>query len=160
MTDDVYQPDRGHVATVKWLGLMSCLAVAFSLYPLFAQAQFNPATAPLWARLLLLVAALQAIYVAWMLNAPDWASVWVVMLVFACASAGYAVATAIALATPVYELDFLQMGDLRYPARAWCGAVTAVMSLLTYLCGRTSTRWHRTFELARAGRARSRRQGT
>jgi len=99
-----------------------------------------------------LLAILQAVYVGWMLSAPDWSTVWVVMLVFAGVSALYAVATAMAIATPPDKAMPLGLGEVRYAARPWCAAVLAVMSLCTYLAGRFSSRWHRSFEYETAGR--------
>jgi hypothetical protein len=154
MPPDVYRPDEGKLATVKWLALMVGLVVAFSIAPVLCdyKRRLNLATAPDWARVVLLMAAVQAVYIAWMLNAPDWASVWVVMLVFAGVSAMYAVATAVAIATPLDSLIWLDMGEVRKPARAWCTSVLLAMSLATYLCGRTATKWRRTFELETAGK--------
>jgi hypothetical protein len=142
------------LATVKWLALILGLVVAFSVSPVFYLSHFSPATAPDWARVVLVVAVVQAGYIAWMLNAPDWASVWVVMLVFAAASAIYALATAVAVATPLDSPIWLDMGEVRTSAGAWCGSVLLAMSLATYLCGRTATKWRRTFELETAGKGR------
>ncbi len=154
MPANVYRPDHGHLATVKWLALILGLAVAFSLAPVVYLAHLNPATAPGWARAVVLLAAVQAGYIAWMLNVPDWASVWVVMLVFAAVSALYAVATSVAVATPLDQPIWLGMGEVRRSAGAWCTSVLLAMSLATYLCGRTAARWRRTFELKTAGRSR------
>jgi hypothetical protein len=157
MPPDVYRPDAGNLATVKWLALILGLVVAFSIAPVVHLMHFNPATAPDWARVVLAVAAVQAAYVAWMLNAPDWATVWVVMLVFAVVSALYAVATAVAVATPLGEPIWLDMDEVRSSAGAWCGSVLLAMSLATYVCGRTAAKWRRTFKLQTAGRNRPRR---
>jgi hypothetical protein len=154
MPADVYCPDQGNLATVKWLALILGLAVAFSLAPVVYLAHLNPATAPGWARVVVLLAAVQAGYIAWMLNVPDWASVWVVMLVFAAVSAIYAVATSVAVATPLDQPIWLGMGEVRRSAGAWCASVLLAMSLATYLCGRTAARWRRTFELKTAGSER------
>ena len=135
MPADVYIPDSGKLASVKWLALFLSLAVLFSVIPVAFKMHLDVQNAPLWARLVLILAVVQAIYVAWMLNAPDWASVWVVMLVFAGVAALYGTAAAIAVATPLHESDL-------------------VMSLATYLCGRTSAKWRRAFELERGGGAR------
>lgn len=153
----VDQPDQGNRATVKWLALVLVLVVAFSLAPVFHRGYLNVATAPGWARVALLLAAVQAGYVAWMLIAPDWASVWVVMLVFAAASVIYAAATAMALATPPDQPMLLGMGEVRTSAGRWCASVLLAMSLATYLCGRTATRWHRALELETANKGRPRR---
>jgi hypothetical protein len=152
MPPDVYRPDEGTLATVKWLALILGLVVAFSIAPVLADYRrcLNLATAPDWTRAVLLMAAVQAVYITWMLNAPDWASVWVVMLVFAVVAALYAVATAVAIATPLGQPIWLQMDE--NSATAWCGSVLLAMSLATYLCGRTATKWRRTFELEMAGK--------
>lgn len=160
MPADVYRPDKGKTVTVRWLALVLSLAVVFSIYPVVHKMYLNLETAPGWARLVLLLAALQAVYIAWMLNTPDWASVWVVMWVFAAVSAAYGMATAIALATRLYEPLPLLLGmdeEIRRPARAWCSAVMLVMALAAYLCGHTSAKWRRAFELERAGRSGARR---
>lgn len=124
----------------------------FSVAPVLYRLQVNLATAPGWARAVVLLAALQAVYIGWMLSAPDWSTAWVVMLVFAGVSALYAVATAMAIATPPDRAMPLGLGEVRYSARAWCASVLAVMSLCTYLVGRFSTRWRRSFEYEKAGR--------
>jgi hypothetical protein len=160
MPSGAYRPDRGHVATVKWLAFMLGLAVAFSLWPAVHEMHSTLRTAQGWARMALpgwawvvfLLAAAQAAYIAWMLNRPDWASVWVLMWVFAAVAALYGMATAVAIATPADKPMPLDMGQLRHSAAAWCAAVLLVMSLSTYLCGRTSARWRRSFELETAGR--------
>lgn len=152
----VYRPDEGKRTTVKWLAFLLGLVVVFSLFPVFYLRYLNLAAAPGWARIVLLVAVVEAAYIAWMLNAPDWASVWVVMLVFAAASAVYATAAAYAVATvvatPAAKPMLLGMDEVRGSAGAWCGSVLSAMALATYLCGRTATRWRRTFELETAGR--------
>jgi hypothetical protein len=149
----VYLPDQRHVTQVKWLAAMLGAVVLFSLLPLLTKMHLNPATAPGWARVVLLLAALQAVYVAWMFAAPDWASVWVVMLVFALAATIYGAATAVAIATPAGKPLLLGLDAVRLGARSWCGAVLAVMTLATYLCGRTSARWRRDCQRQLAARS-------
>ena len=151
---NTYQPDRGRINSTKWLATVLLAAILFSLSPVLYQMRLNLAIAPGWARTVVLLASLQAIYVGWMLTAPDWSTVWVVMLVFAGISALYAVATALVIATPPDRTVPLGLGEVRYSARAWCAAVLAIMSLCTYLAGRFSTRWQRSFEYETAGRTR------
>ncbi len=149
---NTYRPDHGRITSTKWLAGLLAAAVLFSLAPVVYHVQVNLQTAPGWARAVVLLAAVQAVYLGWMLSAPDWSTAWVVMLVFAGVSALYAVATAMAIATPPDRAMPLGLGEVRYSARAWCGAVLAVMSLCTYLVGRFSTRWRRSFEYEKAGR--------
>ncbi len=151
---DAYAADQGHLATVKWLAVVLSLAVVFSMAP--ALTYLNLAAAPGWARSVLLLGVLQLFFIAWVVNGPDWASVWVLMLVFAGVSTLYGMATAMALATPLDKPMLLGMGQVRDSAGRWCGAVLMVMSLATYLCGRTAARWRRSFELGVAGTAAKR----
>jgi hypothetical protein len=150
---DVYLPDARHIAQVRWLAAMLGAALLFSLLPLLTNAHLDPADAPGWARAVLLLTLLQAVYVAWMLAAPDWASVWVVMLVFAIAAAFYGAATAVTVATPADKPLPLGLDAVRAGARSWCGAVLAVMTLATYLCGRISAHWRRDCQREAAARA-------
>jgi len=152
MPPDTYQADPSKLASVRWLALWLGLAVVFSVLPLFWGSHLNVETAPWWARLVLLVALLQTAYIAWMLNSPDWASVWVVMVVFAGVSMFYGMATAISVARPEHQPMPLGMGEVRQSAKAWCSSVLLVMALATYLAGRAAARWRRAFSLEMAAR--------
>ncbi len=182
MPPNVYQADRGSLVTIRGLAAILALVVLFSLLPvgwLTARPYFREApaaasedgtetapvefksylnleTAPGWARVVILVAVIQVFYIAWMLAAPDWAGVWVVMVVFAVVSTAYGMGTAMAITWPVEKPMLLGVGDeFRTSAKYWCGSVLAVMSLATYLCGRTSAKWRRMCELELAGRRRA-----
>ena len=157
MAADTYRPDPGKIQTVRWLALLLGLIVAFNAAP--AAKHLDLETAPGWARVVLLLAALQAFYVLWMLATPDWASVGVVTIVFALVAAVYGLATVITLATPPDEPMPLGMDELRRAAPRWCGAVVLVTALGAYLCGRAAARWRRSFEVEVA-RKRLRRTGT
>ena len=119
--DTVYRADRGHVQTVRWLAALLGLVAIFGAIPALPHA--NLSTAPAWARLAILLAALQVVYVVWMAFAPDWSTVWVAMLVSAAVATLYAAATAIALATPLDVPLPLALGDVRPRLDRWCGAV-------------------------------------
>ncbi len=140
--------------TVKWLAVFLGLAVLFSLAPVVRFLYFNPETAPGWARFVLLAAAVEAVFIVWMLAAPDWASVWVVMLVFAVVATLYGMGTAIAAATPPHQPLPLGLAEVRTRAASWCGAVMLVMGLATYACGRLSAKWRRVYELTHGRRTR------
>jgi len=147
---DAYSADEGHLASVRGLGGVLSIAVVFSMLP--ALAHLNLQTAPGWARVVLLLGALQLFFIVWVVNEPDWASGWVLMLVFAGVSTLYGMATAMAIATPLDRPMLLGMGEVRASSGSWCGSMLLVMSLCTYLCGRASTRWRRSFNLGTAGR--------
>lgn len=152
MPPDVYRPDPGKIASIKWLALLLALVVGFSVLPAAWRTYLNLETAPGWARAVLLLGAVQLVYVLWMLSAPDWASVWVVMLVFAAVSTLYGMATALGLFFPQGKPMFWGMEEVRDLAGHWCGAVLLFMSLATYLSGRTAVRWRRALELELAGK--------
>lgn len=154
MPPDVYQPDQGKIQTVRWLALLLAMVVAFSTAP--AVMHLNLPASPGWVRAVLLLAALQAVYLVWMLATPDWSTVWVMMLVFAFVAALYGTATAIAVATPLDKAMPLGMGEVRTSSARWCGSMMLLNALATYLCGRTSAKWRRSFELEMAARARPR----
>jgi len=145
-----YRPDRGNIQNVHWLAVVLGLAAAFAAAPA-AWHHPNLETAPGWARLVLLVAALEAVYIAWMAVTPDWSTVWVVMLVFAFAAAGYGAVAAIGYATPPDEPMPLGMGEVRGAVTRWSASVLLIHTLATYLCGRASMKWRRVFELETAG---------
>ena len=147
---DAYSADKGHLESVMGLGVILSIAVVLSMLP--ALGHLDLQTAPGWARAVLLLGTLQLFFIAWVINEPDWASVWVLMLVFAGVSTLYGMATAMAIATPLDQPMLLGMGAVRDSSGRWCGSVLLVMSLCTYLCGRTSARWHRSFDLGTAGR--------
>jgi hypothetical protein len=151
MPADTYRPDPARTRSLQWLASFLAFVVVFSTFPAWGHLDLQ--VAPGWARLVLLLAALQGCYILWMLATPDWSSVWVVMLVFAFAAAVYAMLTAIVLATPLDRPVPLDIGELRPWAPRWCGSVLGLMVLATYLSGLTSARWRRAVEreMARTG---------
>jgi hypothetical protein len=130
------------VTLYKLAGLLA-LAVVLSLVPVVWLGHLNVETAPGWARAALVLAGLQILFLGRMLSAPDWASAWIVMLVFAFTAVVYAVVLAMTMVTPVDHQLALGLGPVRYGAAGWCGGVLAVMALATYLAGRVSVRWRR-----------------
>jgi hypothetical protein len=126
---------------VYLLGAGLAAVVVFSVVP--ALKHLNLAVAPDWARLALLVAGLQLVYVAWMVTLPDWSTVWIGMLVFAAVAALYGMGMALALATPADRPIILGLTDVRQSAAGWCAAVVLLSSLMTFFCGRISSRWRR-----------------
>src|SRR4051794_18487241 len=83
--------------TARRLTLGLLLLCLISVLPALPHA--NLARAPHWARLVWLMALLQAGYSLWMLTAPDWSSLWVTMIAFAVGAAMYGMGLAISLAT-------------------------------------------------------------
>ena len=149
---EVYEPAATDVQTVWLLAAALALVTLFSAAP--ALSHLNLAEAPGWARLVLLLAALQLIYIAWMATLPDWSTVWIGMLVFALSASIYAVGMSLVLASRVDAPLPLGMNAVRQSAAAWCGVVVLLSGLMAYFCGRISAKWRRTFELGRNKPAR------
>ncbi len=141
-----YQADRGKIATLRWLAL--CLLGITLLGASPALLHFPLAGAPWWALLVLLIAALQTLYIFWMVTLPDWSTAWVLMLVFAVSAALYGCGLAVALVAPPTPEMPLDLYGVRRLAVPWSAAMVLLTFLGAYLCGRFSHRWYRSFTLA------------
>ena len=150
MPPDAYEPDAAKIHTTRWLAFLLVVVVAVTTIP--AWDHLNLQTAPNWARIVLLLAAMEAFYLVWMAATPDWASVWVAMVVFAFAAALYGMATAITLGTPPSRPLPLDIGPLRHAVPRWCGSVLMLHLLAISLCGHVSASWRRSYELQMAAR--------
>jgi hypothetical protein len=152
-----YEPDAGKVQTVYMLAIALGAFTAFAAAP--ALQHINLLDAPWWARIVLILSAVQLIYIAWMVSLPDWSTVWIGMAVFALVSAVYGVGCAIVVATP--ELDAINFLDLDGPesdplfrkkVAAWCAVMLLLGTVLTYACGRFAGKWRKQYELVKAAR--------
>jgi hypothetical protein len=152
-----YVPDTGKVQTVYML------AIALTGFTVFAAApalrHINLLDAPWWARVVLILTAMQLAYIAWMVSLPDWSTVWIGMLVFAVVAAVYGAACGIVVVTPESEaINFLDLDgppddpDFRRRVAAWCFVMLLLGTLLTYACGRFAGKWRKQYELAKAAR--------
>jgi hypothetical protein len=96
--------------------------------------------------MLLLLGALQGVYALYLIQLPDWSTVWVVSIVMLVLAAGYAMLLAVLalgggntpLATAL-ELD--EFADQR--PELVCLILLALSGLLSYLLGRASYRWNK-----------------
>jgi hypothetical protein len=123
-------------------------AVVFGAAP--ALRHWQLAAAPAWARIVLLVAAAQLVYIAWLVLLPDWSTVWVGMVLFALVGAGYAAAMAMVGSVPQSMPPLLGLAGGGASAAAWCGANVVVMGLLSFACGRLATQWQRADQVQRS----------
>ncbi len=135
-----YLPDERRVESLKWLTFFLGVTVFFSVAP--SLPHINLLTAPGWARAVLLLAVLQACYLAWMLSAPDWFTIRVVMIVFGITAVVYAAALAWVLVTPSDRTLPLGLEQVRVRAVQWSGCVLTLALFGAYLCARTSSEWH------------------
>ena len=148
---DIYRPDAGKLQNVHLIACGMALAALFAAAP--ALRHINLAAAPDWARLVLLISAVQLAYVAWMVTLPDWSSVWVVMLVYAVVTALYCAGMALFMYTPADSPLALELDErARYSASGWCAAVVLLTGMMTFVAGRASAGWRRKYEMARRRR--------
>jgi hypothetical protein len=141
---------QGRARTVYMLGLVLGLIVLASLFP--ALSHLNIVKAPGWARGIFLIAALQLVYIAWMMALPDWSTVWVGMWLFALVAAIYAMVLVIVVLTADGMPMMLSLDEVRQPAKSWAAIMVLMMGLMSYVCGRVSMSWRKAFELAKAKR--------
>jgi hypothetical protein len=141
---------KGKAQTVYMLGVGLALVVLASALP--ALGHLNIVQAPGWARGVFLLAALQLVYVAWMMALPDWSTVWVGMWLFAVVAALYAMILMIVVYTAPGKPMMLSLDDVRQTAKGWSAIMVLLMGLMSYVCGRVSMSWRKAFELAKAKR--------
>jgi len=146
--DHVYRADAKQVEMVYWLAAMLLFAVVFGVAP--ALSHWQLAAAPAWARIVLLVAAAQLVYIAWLVLLPDWSTVRVGMVLFAMVGAGYAAAMAMVGSMSQGTPPLLGLARAGASTAGWCGANVVVMGLLSFACGRLATQWRRADRVQRS----------
>lgn len=99
-----------------------------------------------WAYLLILLAAVQIAYAVYVMQLPDWGTVWVATLFTLLVAAGYATLLGFLLLStnPGQSVGFLQLAEpLRHKAVSWCFLMLSLSCLLTYIGGRAGAGWYR-----------------
>lgn len=146
-----YRPEAARLRTVYFLAAALAAVAFFTALP--ALRHLNLSEAPNWARAMLLLAGLQIFYAAWMASLPDWSTVWFGMLTSAVAAALYGVVLAaieVTSAAPGEELILGVIAEQRRTAGGWCAVAMLLSILVSYLCGRTSGRWQRSYAQAQS----------
>ncbi len=103
----------------------------------------NLFAAPAWALAAVFLAVLQLVYAAWMINAPDWVSARVQMVVCAVVATIYGMLMTLTMITPASRPLILGLEKVHRAAPAWCGLMLVLMGAATWFCGRASVRWKR-----------------
>ncbi|MCE9551999.1 MAG: hypothetical protein K8T91_01290 [Planctomycetes bacterium] len=146
-----YRPDRYKLASVYWLGLALLIITLIEIIPAAAHAIVPGAPyltlsgAPAWAQAVLVLCLLQLVYIVWMVSLPDWSTVWILMLIYGAVAAAYGFVFAVSLMTPREEEMMLGLDAVRRLTPLWCAAMVLLTFLAAFLCGRTSSRWHRAY---------------
>jgi hypothetical protein len=143
--------DAAKRRAVYWLAMfVSGIAlVNFSLFVadavLDAQ-ELRPTGVSNWAFVLLLIGLVQGVYAFYLVQLPDWSTVWVASIVMLIAAAAHAMLlTVLALGggnTPLAAgLQLDEFADQR--PELVCLIMLSLTGLLSYLLGRASFRWRK-----------------
>ena len=100
-----------------------------------------------WIWPLMVLGILQLTYALYLVQLPDWTSIWVVTMVSVLCAAIYAMGVGLAVfASRGSDFALLMgLGDPRAAQRAllWCLMLLSLTILVAYFCGRVSHRWRR-----------------
>jgi hypothetical protein len=137
------EPTWAEQRTARGLATVLACAAVLSVLPVVLTSHVKLLDAPPWALWTMLLAAIQIVFAGWLANAPDWATVRVQMVISAALTTLYAmVLTLVVITRPTSPL-ILGLDEVRKMAPAWCGLMFVLMAVVTWYCGRTSTRWRR-----------------
>lgn len=141
-----YFAERDKVQAVRVLAIAQVVLALFSAGP--ALSHLNLATAPAWAKVLLVAAGFQIAYAVWMALLADWSTVWVTMAVWAVTAAGYGLFWTVITFTAIGEpIELLDIDPVRGKAGGWCLAMLIFSGIMTGICGRLAARWRRLLAL-------------
>ncbi|HUG71594.1 MAG TPA: hypothetical protein VMM76_27875 [Pirellulaceae bacterium] len=149
-----YEADRDKIATVRWLATAILITSLVGMIPAIVDVIEHMLSdtsdgVSRWACGLLLVGVLQCAYAVYLVQLPDWSSVWVVTFFTLVIAASYAAMCGLTLLSSD-QGHFVQVLDLADRLRggkatAWCLIMLSLMSLTSYFSGRVGVRWRNAF---------------
>jgi len=104
-----------------------------------------------WVYASLLIGGLQLAYAGYLVQLPDWSSVWVVTIFSLLVAAAYAAMLCLTLLAGA-DSHFVQLLDLAERLRGgkatgWCFVMLCITGLLAYSSGRVGSRWRQAFAM-------------
>jgi hypothetical protein len=154
--------DPGKKWTVYQLGMAVAALGLAGMYPSIAEVirhvtDFDSTGVEAWAYFVFLLTGIQLVYALYLVQLPDWSTLWVVMILCACVTVFYAMAMGVSMMAGKDNALIAALG-LTAPQEngylsLWCLMMMMLTSLLTYALVRASVKWQKSFELAMAGRA-------
>ena len=132
-------------ATVIAIAMTSVLPIVFSL--LRGQDSTAGFEFQRWAYVLVLVAVLQLAYAIYLIQIPDWSSVWVVSIATLLLATAYATLMGIRLLASDTNsvIRFFDLHDNAFTSgqeAGWCLIMLILTGVVSYLAGRFGARWH------------------
>jgi hypothetical protein len=145
---DAMEPSWAEKRMARQVAVAVAGAAVLSLLPVLVLCHANLPAAPPWALWATFVAVVQLVFAGWMVNAPDWVTARVQMMVSAATTTIYAMVMTLLVITPERRQLALGLDELRNMnlAPAWCGLICLVMALVTWFCGYTAAKWRREAE--------------
>jgi hypothetical protein len=146
-------PEREHRLAVYQLVAALVVAALFSVAPAvwdiveYVQIPESQFVAR-WAFALLLLGVVQLAYAVYLVQLPDWSSVWVVTIYSLALAAIYAAVLGLVLISRDSGLvvNALQLADKLEGGKAilWCLCMVSLSTIMAFFAGRLSARWHKT----------------
>jgi hypothetical protein len=149
-----YQAEPSRRSTVYQLAAAMILASLFSLTPavLDVAEHFRTIDSPgvsRWVFLLLLASIVQIAYAVYLVQMPDWSTVWVVSLVTLALAMVYAMLVGVLMLSGAQSelVQLLGLEDQLSGNRAagWCTIMLSLSCLLAYATGQVSVRWYHAY---------------
>ena len=160
--------DRSQVAGVEYdpskrwtayylgasLALIGLLSIGPAIFE-FVNSQNPVAPRPIerWAYAALFIGGVQLFYAIYLVQLPDWSSVWVIAVLALLIATVYAML----LGVVWFGKDDSQIINLlglpqhlRDEARLWCFTMLSANGLLAYFSGREAVRWHKIYTIQNA----------
>jgi hypothetical protein len=145
------EPHPHNVSATKWLAWVLVAVAVCGATPAVLdivshlRTVGSPAVA-VWAYLSLWIALIEISYAIYLVQLPDWSSVWVATLVTLAIAASYAMLLGLTYLSPVdgWLVRALDLSDHLAGGRAagFCFIMVCLTSLVSYLSGRMSVRWY------------------
>ena len=145
------EPHPRNVTASQWLAMgIAAVAIIGMIPALFdIAAHFRVIDSPgvaVWAYLSLWIALIEISYAVYLVQLPDWSSLWVATWVTLVISVVYAMLLGFTYLsrTDGWVARALDLSDHLAGGRAagWCFIMLCLTSLLSYLSGRLSVRWY------------------
>lgn len=148
------KPNPEQTRTVKYLGLALVISALFGAFPGLLdlkdhlRAMNSPGVA-VWANIQFLACALQLVYAFYLIQVPDWSSVWVVSCLAALLTAIYAMLLVVALLADEQSqiISLLELGAVSQSGKVagWCFVMLLIVGLIAYFSGKIGQRWQQAY---------------